>query len=31
MGTESPFAGDKARPGRATDHSPLSSAQVANE
>jgi hypothetical protein len=31
MGTEDPFPGDKARPGRDVDHSPSSSAEVANE
>jgi hypothetical protein len=31
MGTGSPFPGDKARPGRDADHSPLSSAEVENE
>jgi hypothetical protein len=31
MGTGDPFAGDKARPGRDTDHSPPSSAEVENE
>jgi hypothetical protein len=31
MGTRGPFPGAKARPGRDTDHSPLSSAEVENE
>jgi hypothetical protein len=31
MGTEGPFPGDKARPGRDADHSLLSSAEVVNE
>jgi hypothetical protein len=31
MGTGGPFPGCKARPGRDTDHSPLSSAEVVNE
>jgi hypothetical protein len=31
MGTEGPFPGGKARPGRDTDHSPPSSAEVENE
>jgi hypothetical protein len=31
MGTGVPFPGDKARPGRDTDHSPPSSAEVMNE
>jgi hypothetical protein len=31
MGTGGPFPGDKARPGRDADHSPLSSADVENE
>jgi hypothetical protein len=31
MGTGGPFPGDKARPGRDADHSPLSSAEVVNE
>jgi hypothetical protein len=31
MGTGGPFPGAKARPGRDTDHSPLSSAVVDNE
>jgi hypothetical protein len=31
IGTEGPFPGDKARPGRDTDHSPPSSAEVVNE
>jgi hypothetical protein len=31
MGTGGPFPGDKARPGRNADHSPLSSAEVVNE
>jgi hypothetical protein len=31
MGTEGPFPGSKARPGRDADHSPLSSAEVVNE
>jgi hypothetical protein len=30
-GTGDPFSGGKARPGRDADHSPLSSAEVANE
>jgi hypothetical protein len=31
MGTEGPFPGDKARPGRDSDHSPPSSAEDKNE
>jgi hypothetical protein len=31
MGTAGPFPGGKARPGRDTDHSPLSTAKVKNE
>jgi hypothetical protein len=31
MGTRGPFPGGKARPGRDSDHSPLSSAEVVNE
>jgi hypothetical protein len=31
MGTGGPFPGGKARPGRDTDHSPPSSAEVENE
>jgi hypothetical protein len=31
MGTVGPFPGVKARPGRDSDHSPLSSAEVVNE
>jgi hypothetical protein len=31
MGTVGPFPGCKARPGRAADHSPPSSAEVVNE
>jgi hypothetical protein len=31
MGTEGPFLGGKARPGRDADHSPPSSAEVENE
>jgi hypothetical protein len=31
MGTGGPFPGGKARPGRDTDHSPPSSAEVVNE
>jgi hypothetical protein len=31
MGTEGPFPGGKARPGRDADHSPPSSAEVVNE
>jgi hypothetical protein len=31
MGTGGPFPGGKARPGRDTDHSPPSSAEVKNE
>jgi hypothetical protein len=31
MGTAGPFPGNKARPGRDTDHSPPSSAEVVNE
>jgi hypothetical protein len=31
MGTEGPFRGAKARPGRDADHSPPSSAEVKNE
>jgi hypothetical protein len=31
VGTEGPFRGDKARPGRDADHSPPSSAEVVNE
>jgi len=31
MGTGDPFPGDKARPGRDTDHSPPSSDKVDNE
>jgi hypothetical protein len=31
MGTGGPFPGGKTRPGRDSDHSPLSSAEVVNE
>jgi hypothetical protein len=31
VGTEGPFRGGKARPGRDADHSPTSSAEVVNE
>jgi hypothetical protein len=31
MGTMGPFPGDKARPGRDADHSPLSTVEVENE
>jgi hypothetical protein len=31
MGTEGPFPGGKARPGRDADHSPASNAEVVNE
>jgi hypothetical protein len=31
IGTRGPFPGDKARPGRDADHSPVSNAEVRNE